>query len=81
MSENIKVETLPTPIQRNKYDVAMELTNLHYKMGGFREKGYQAIQQTFAEYYALASVCENANHEQLESLVKEDLSKKLAVSY
>jgi hypothetical protein len=80
MAENIKVETLPTPIQRNKFDVAMELTELHSRLGGFRQGGFQAIQQTFAEYYSLARICEGATYEQLENLVSEEVKRKLLVS-
>jgi hypothetical protein len=73
---DVNVKTSPTPIQRNKLDVAMELTELHSRLGGFRQSGHQALQQTFAEYYALVSLCEGASYEELEGLVSDEIRSK-----
>jgi hypothetical protein len=69
------VKTSPTPIQRNKFDVAIELTQLQRQLGGLSYS--EDIEKTFAKYYALAILCENANYEQLLSFVSEDFGNKL----
>ncbi|MGG3798975.1 hypothetical protein [Metabacillus fastidiosus] len=49
MAENIKVS--PSPIQRNEYDVAIELVNLHVSK---EPVSGDEISELFSRYYALA---------------------------
>ncbi len=73
MSEDINVR--PTPIQRNKLDVAMELTQLHttiYSPGNKDE-----IAQLFAKYYSLARLLEGSKDKTLlTSFLPEELANK-----
>ncbi|QQE75707.1 hypothetical protein KDJ56_07150 [Brevibacillus composti] len=73
MSDDVKVK--PSPIQRNKLDVATELTTLYYSaysMGDAEE-----IQETFAKFYAIAQYLETKRGNDLQSLVPEEIIKKI----
>lgn len=50
MADNIKVK--PTPIQRNRFDVATELTQLYFEKFGVENEDH--IKRVFTEYYSLA---------------------------
>jgi hypothetical protein len=74
------VKVSPTPIQRNRLDVAMELTQLQRGLhAGSLQK--DDIETTFAKYYALATFCEGATHEELEQFVSEEIKSKFARAY
>ena len=72
MSDNVNVK--PTPIQRNEFDVALELTQLELRMGVYASEDLEEI---FAKYYAIAKVLKNKRSEQLEALLSENLLKDL----
>jgi len=72
MTEQIKVK--PTPIQRNSFDVAMELLQHHAKVEGLNA---DEIEMTFAKYYALAKYCDHARPGNLQSLLSEELLEKV----
>jgi hypothetical protein len=73
MADNIYVS--PTPIQRNKFDVAVELTNLHSSRFGFTSE--ENIQEIFSQYYALARFLDNSSVADLKYLVNEDIYAKV----
>ncbi|MGC4376199.1 hypothetical protein WD019_04560 [Fictibacillus sp. Mic-4] len=78
---DINVQTTPTPIQRNAFDVAIELTELHRSKKGMNFKA-EDIEETFAKYYALVRVLESSSYDRLQELVSEDiLSKLMANNY
>jgi hypothetical protein len=72
MTENIKVD--PTPIQRNKFDVTLELLDLHLRRSSVNA---DQLQELFAKYYALATYCENMSPENLQALLSEELLEKV----
>lgn len=72
MAETVKVE--PTPIQRNRFDVAMELTHLHCNRTSIK---VDEIQSIFAKYYALAEYCEHSDIVELQKLLSDDLLQKV----
>lgn len=51
MSEKLDVN--PTPIQRNQYDVAVDLTKLYYSLR-LETPEIEEIQETYAKFYAVA---------------------------
>lgn len=66
MSETIKLE--PT-MQRNEYDVAMELTRAYWANSRQSEKSAEEIQDTFAKFYAMAKGLSLMNPKDLSKLV------------
>lgn len=72
MAENINVR--PTPIQRNKFDVAIELTNLHLRTFGFTE---EEVEKTFTKYYSLVAVLERTHHNQLLQFLPDEIQSKI----
>lgn len=73
MAERISVS--PTPIQRNKFDVAMELTKIHVGSFGFGDG--KELETIFATYFALARYCERTEPELLRNLLSEELVSNL----
>lgn len=76
MSKNISVA--PTPIQRNRLDVATELTQLHFKMFAIEDEDH--IKKVFAEYYSLVIQLEKtaiSHKEKLKEFLPEDIKNKL----
>lgn len=71
MSEEIKVK--PTPIQRNAFDVAMELTQIYIQRIGIDSA--EDIEERFMKYYSIACVCSNTNPSRLLDFVPDDLKK------
>ena len=61
----------PTPIQRNKFDVAMELTQLY--IDRIAVEGIEDIEKAFARFYALAVFCERSSPTELQKLLSEEL--------
>ena len=61
-------------VQRNKFDVAIELTHLY-----IHKKSAEAdeINEIFANFYALVTVLERKSSNQLENLVPQHIIKKL----
>jgi hypothetical protein len=59
MSE--KIEIKPTPIQRNAYDVAVDLTKIYYE--SFTPRSVEEIQDTFMKFYAVTKRAPSINHE------------------
>lgn len=51
MADSVSVD--PTPIQRNQYDVAVDLTKLYYERSNIRPS-VEEIQETYAKFYAVA---------------------------
>jgi hypothetical protein len=72
MSEKIKVN--PNPIQRNAFDVAIELMNYHLSR---KRTEANELEGLFAKYYALAAYCENAQVSDLQNLLSEELLGKV----
>jgi hypothetical protein len=72
MAENITVK--PTPIQRNAFDVAIELLKMHEQRAAIE---VDDLEKTFARYYAIANVCERTSAKELLSLIDEELKNKI----
>lgn len=73
-----KIEVKPTPIQRNVFDVAMELTQLHFDKFGV--DGDDCIKDKFAEHYALVTILKSTssnNKRRLEKFIPEEILSKL----
>jgi hypothetical protein len=51
---NNEVKIVPTPIQRNLNDVAMELTELYFSRHSGSECTIENIQNTYKKFYATA---------------------------
>lgn len=71
MTDTVKVD--PTPIQRNRFDVAMELTNKYYTA----ERDPRKLEELFAKFYALACYLENSDVANLQNLLGEELINKI----
>lgn len=54
-----KIEVNPTPIQRNKFDVAMELLELHERNFGIKSE--DEISNLFAKYYSAVQILSSPN--------------------
>ncbi|MHB8062140.1 MAG: hypothetical protein ACYDG2_05805 [Ruminiclostridium sp.] len=61
MADDIKIN--PNPIQRNAFDVAVELTELYRSYHRF--ESVQDLQETFTKFYATAYVCKSCSAEKL----------------
>ncbi|WP_134705107.1 hypothetical protein [Ammoniphilus sp. YIM 78166] len=68
MAEQIQVN--PTPIQRNAFDVAIELTQLYTQRYSFDQN---ELEQMFTKYYAIARVLERTHPNDLQNLVPKDI--------
>lgn len=68
-----KVEVDPTPIQRNAFDVAMELTDLYWKNSS--EANIEKIDSIFSRFYATARILQHTNIDTLRKYVSEDFKK------
>lgn len=71
VAEDIKVK--PTPIQRNKYDVAVELTNLYYSAAPI--SSVDEIANTFLQFFATAEGAEFIYTKELLEFMPEKLAK------
>lgn len=71
MSETIEVK--PMPIQRNRFDVAIELTQLHIYNCGLGENGIAGL---FAKYYTLVQTLEAKAYEGV-NLLSEFLPQEI----
>ena len=76
MAETVSVQ--PTPIQRNKFDVAIELIQLHKECATI-DQPVQAeeLEGLFTKYYALATYLERNSVRELQNLVSEELLAKV----
>ncbi|MFC0559664.1 hypothetical protein [Halalkalibacter alkalisediminis] len=72
MAEQIKVN--PTPIQRNSFDVAIELMNYHLSR---KRTEVEELEGLFAKYYALATYCESSSVTDLQNLLSDELIEKI----
>lgn len=71
MADTVKVE--PTPIQRNKHDVALELLAMHSDK---KRMEASEIEELYAKYYALALYLERSSVTKLQSLLSDELKLK-----
>jgi hypothetical protein len=68
-----KHRVAPVLMQRNKFDVAMELTHLYY-----RERlvdNIQQVQEVFTKFYATADIAERMYGDDYARLVPEEIAK------
>ncbi|GEM_PF-684383 len=70
MCENVKL----TSIQRNEFDVAVELTQLHCETNIVKPDD---IKKIFAEYYSLARILNCASEDTLINFLSENVKNKL----
>ena len=68
-----KVTVQPTPIQRNRYDVAMELTKIHVNM----KTSDEDLSTVFSKYYALIQNLHNTDNHTLKQFLPEEIKSKL----
>ncbi|KNF07156.1 hypothetical protein CLPU_22c00080 [Gottschalkia purinilytica] len=76
MANDVSVK--PTPIQRNELDVAMELTQFHFKRFGVDNAEH--MKQIFTEYYSLVQYLELIRFNEIDKLkefLPEDIRKAL----
>lgn len=73
MSEEIKVKTIPTPIQRNELDVAMELTKLYYESHNI--ESIEDIQNTFAKFKCSVEIASSLHTDGTLEFVSKELAK------
>ncbi|WP_421616749.1 hypothetical protein ACAF76_012840 [Brevibacillus sp. TJ4] len=73
MAEEVTVTN--GPIQRNKLDVATELTKLYY--AEYDIDDVEELQQTFAKMYAIAAYLESRSAIDLQELVPYEILKKV----
>jgi hypothetical protein len=71
MADDINVK--PTPIQRNKFDVAVEL--VEFSKPYISYDNIEDIQNAFAKFYAIAAACERTSHSKLKDSLPQDLKK------
>ena len=67
MSDEVKV--IPTPIQRNLNDVAMELTELYYR--SINSNSIEKIQEVYKKFYATARITAEMSSDELEKILAE----------
>ncbi|MFC0271108.1 hypothetical protein ACFFIX_06540 [Metabacillus herbersteinensis] len=72
MAENITVS--PTPIQRNAFDVAMELLTMHQQKSVVEAED---ISEIFAKYYTLANTLQKKSASDLKAFLPEEIRSKL----
>ena len=65
MSDEVKV--IPTPIQRNLNDVAMELTELYYR--SINSNSIEKIQEVYKKFYATVRLTAGMDSEELEKIL------------
>lgn len=71
MADEIKVK--PTPIQRNKHDVAIELLQIYIERTAVNADDLESL---YARFYALAQYVESKNIRSLQKLIPEEILKK-----
>ncbi|GAA4827889.1 hypothetical protein GCM10023310_00700 [Paenibacillus vulneris] len=70
MADKINVE--PTPIQRNAFDVAMELTSLYWR--NKQEADIEKLDSIFARFYSMARLLEYSNGDTLRKHLSNELN-------
>ena len=68
-----KIEVSPTPIQRNRFDVATDLTNLYYSSTSPASK--EEVAETFLTFYATVEAAYRTSHKDLKEYMPESLKK------
>lgn len=63
------------PIERNKLDIALELTQLHLKK--YEINHPDQLSQVYAKYYALLEVLDLSSYDQLIDLLPDELKNTL----
>ncbi len=71
MTEKTKVA--PVLMQRNKFDVAMELTHLYYR--DQLVDSIEEVQEAFTKFYATADMAERMCGDDLVKLVPEKIAR------
>lgn len=74
MSEDLTVN--PTVVQRNKFDVATELTKLYYTEYDIEDA--EDMQTLFAKFYAIAQFLESRKESELQALVPEEMIRSIS---
>lgn len=74
---NDKIKTTPTPIQRNCYDVAVELTQLYFQKSDKSVSLPDDISEIFAKFFAVATLCEVTSGKDLKKLLPDGLKDML----
>lgn len=74
MSEDLMVN--PTVVQRNKFDVATELTKLYYTEYDIED--VEEMQTLFAKFYAIAQFLESRKESELQALVPEEMIRSIS---
>jgi hypothetical protein len=72
MADTVNVK--PTPIQRNRLDVAIELVGIHTTRVVVKA---DEIENLFAKYYALVTVLESKPTKELQDLLSPELLSKI----
>lgn len=70
-----QIEVKPTPIQRNTFDVATELTQMFFSK--FSIGSEEEVQKTFAKFYAVADLMRVSSYKNLGDFLQDQDLKKL----
>ncbi|NOU63162.1 hypothetical protein GC096_03760 [Paenibacillus sp. LMG 31461] len=68
-----RVEVDPTPIQRNAFDVAMELTDLYWRNSANAD--IEKIDSIFARFYATAKILQSTNYDLLRKYATDEFQR------
>ncbi|MGQ7864891.1 hypothetical protein [Bacillus sp. WC2502] len=63
------------PIERNKLDIALELTQLH--LNRYETNHPDQLSEVYAKYYALLEVLDLSSYDQLIDLLPDELKQTL----
>ena len=73
LKDDMKIK--PTPIQRNSFDVAVDLTKLYYKTAPTNETKADRIAEVFSMFFATAKLCDYSAN--LKELLPDNLKSIL----
>lgn len=71
-----ELKTSPTPIQRNTFDVATELTMRYFQTN--KPTSVEDMQDVFSKFFALAEVLQGTDRSKLANLIPDEVHKKIS---
>ncbi|MDM5298831.1 hypothetical protein QUF51_11710 [Bacillus pumilus] len=71
----MKKNMTETIVERNKLDIALELTQLHLKQ--YEPSHPDQLSRIYAKYYALVEVLDGSSYDDLIDLLPDDLKSDL----
>lgn len=77
MSEKMIVE--PAPVQRNVFDVAVELTIMHFEKIGYSSK--EEFEKQYVRYFATAKCLNELSIKALSEFADDEVKKEVQAYY